>query len=104
MSLVVVAHLHARAGKEDDLLELLTSVIAATHDEEGCGLYALHRDVEDAQAFTMVEKWAGEEALGAHFETDHLKSLLARADELLDQPPVIKTHVAVPIGGDKGAL
>lgn len=104
MSLVVVAHLRARAGKEDELLAQLADVTEATHAEEGCIRYAVHRDVEDAQDFTMIEQWASREALAAHFETEHLRGLLARADELLDQPPVVKTHVAVPVGGEKGVL
>lgn len=104
MSIIVVAHLHAREGKEDDLLALLTTTIEATHQEEGCARYALHRNVDDAQAFTMIEEWASPEALGEHFGTPHLQALLARADELLDQAPDIRSHVAIPIGGAKGSI
>ena len=53
---------------------------------------------------TMIEEWASPEALGEHFGTPHLQALLARADELLDQAPDIRSHVAIPIGGAKGSI
>lgn len=104
MSLVLVAHIHARPGKEDELAEALGALVVASHGEEGCIAYALHRNVEDPLEFMTVEQWATPEAIGAHFETDHIAAVLARADELLSQPPDIRTYGAVPHGGDKGAL
>lgn len=104
MSLVVVAHINARPGKEDELQEALAALAVASHGEEGCIGYALHRNVQDPLEFTTVEQWATPEAIGAHFETDHLKALLARADELLAQPPDIRTYGPLPVGGDQGAL
>jgi quinol monooxygenase YgiN len=104
MSLVVIAHIHAREGKEAELEEALKALVLASHGEEGCIAYALHRNAEDALEFSTVEQWASPEAIAAHFETDHLKAVLARAEELLASPPDIRTYSAIPVGGDKGAL
>ncbi|WP_051470889.1 putative quinol monooxygenase [Patulibacter minatonensis] len=104
MTVVVVAHIHAREGKEAETEAALSELVAATHGEEGCLFYSLQKNVDDPQEFTTIEKWASPEALGGHFETDHLKAVLARAEELLDQAPDIRTYGAIPIGGDKGEL
>ncbi|MDO9409795.1 putative quinol monooxygenase [Patulibacter sp.] len=104
MSLVVIAHIRAKEGQEAAVEEALSALVLASHDEEGCIAYALHRNVEDPRDFSTVEQWASPEAIGAHFETDHLKAVLARAEELLDGAPDIRTYSAIPVGGDKGAL
>lgn len=104
MTVVVVAHINAREGKEAETEAALAVLVAASHDEEGCLFYALHRSVDDPTEFTTIEKWTGPEALGAHFEQDHLKAVLARADELLAKAPDIRSYGAIPVGGTKGEL
>lgn len=104
MSLVVVARLHARPGKEDDLQEALSALAVASHGEEGCIGFALHRNVQDPLEFTTVEQWTAPEAIDSHFSTDHIEAVLARADELLSEPPDIRTYGPLPVGGAKGRL
>lgn len=104
MTVVVVAHIHAREGKEADTEAALSELVVATQKEEGCLFYALHKNVEDPRDFTTVEKWASPEAVAGHFETDHLKAVLGRVEELLDQAPDIRTFAAIPLGDERGAL
>ena len=83
MGLRVVAHLEGRPEKASELKGLLEGLIAPTHQEAGCIAYELLEDVEDPAKFTFVEEWASDEALAAHFETEHIQNALARLPELL---------------------
>jgi quinol monooxygenase YgiN len=104
MTVVVVAHIHAREGKEADTEAALSELVLATQGEEGCLFYALHKNVDDPRDFTTIEKWTSQEALGGHFETPHLQAVLGRAEELLDRAPDIRTYAAIPLGGERGEL
>ena len=102
---VVVGSLKARPGREDELEEALGGLVAPTHAETGCILYALHRALDDPARFAFVERWESREALDAHLGSPHVSKLLERADELLAEPADIVAYDARPLGEPrKGAL
>ncbi len=102
---VVVATVEVKAGSEEAVLALLQTAIEATHAEEGCLSYALHRDYEEPLRFVMVERWASREALDAHFTQPHLAALFAALPEHVAAPPVIVRTEPVPLGdAAKGVL
>lgn len=102
---VVVGSLKARPGKEDEAAEALAGLVAPTHAEDGCILYSLHQGVDDKTRFAFVERWESQEQLQAHLGSDHIAALIARADELLAEPPDIVAYGALPAGEDhKGSL
>jgi quinol monooxygenase YgiN len=103
--IVVVGSLKARPGQEDALDGALADLVAPTHAEAGCILYALHRGVDDPARFAFVERWESREHLDAHLGSSHVSALLERADELLAEPADIVVYDAAP-GGEarKGAL
>ena len=102
---VVVGSLRARPGKEDEAAEALAGLVAPTHAEDGCLLYSLHQGADDGTRFAFVERWASQEQLQAHLGSDHIAAVLARADELLAEPPDIVVYGALPAGEDrKGSL
>lgn len=104
-AVVVVATVQVKPGSEDAALAALETAIAATHGEEGCLSYALHRDYENPQRFVMVERWASREALEAHFGTPHLGALFAALPDLVAAPPEIIRTEPVPLGdATKGVL
>ena len=65
-AVVVVAHMKATEGNEDEVRQRLLDLVATTHSEDGCERYALHADVGDPSAFTFVEKWRDMDALVTH--------------------------------------
>jgi quinol monooxygenase YgiN len=103
---VVTALIQVRPEDVDRALPVLETAITATHAEPGCITYALHRDVEDASRFVIVEKWASPEALAEHAQTPHLKQLFADLGPLLAAPPTIVRTEPIPVGepGGKGLL
>lgn len=99
--IVVVGSLKAKPGKEAETAEALGSLVGPTHAEDGCILYSLHQGVEDRTRFAFVERWASQEQLGAHLQSDHIAAVLARADDLLSEPPDIVVYGALPQGEEK---
>ncbi len=86
------------------MLEILRGVIAASHAEDGCVKYTLHRATTDPGAFSIVEKWRSQADLDAHFKEPHLEPV-ADALELLCEPPRILFCEPVEVGDpDKGSL
>jgi quinol monooxygenase YgiN len=102
--LVVLAALHAVAGREDEARATIQAVQLETHKEPGCLLYALHVDEADPCAFVFVEAWESDAALDAHLASAHVQHLIAKSDELFDRPVEIRRLTALPNGDAKGAV
>ena len=80
----VVATIKAKAGKEKELENVLTSLVMETHKEPGCLTYALHRSVNNAATFIFVEKWASETALNSHLQSPHIAKAMAQKEALIE--------------------
>jgi quinol monooxygenase YgiN len=91
-TLRVVAHLRAKAGKEEELKALLCGLIAPTRQEAGYLEYQLYQNKADSQDFTFVEEWESDLALDAHLASPHLVSAIARLPELLEGDADIRRY------------
>jgi quinol monooxygenase YgiN len=102
---VVVGSFKAEPGKEAEGLEAFKALLEPTHGEDGCILYALHQGQDDPSELAFIERWASREALNTHLESDHVKAILARAQELFGDSGKITVYESVP-GGEavKGSL
>ncbi|HLS76723.1 MAG TPA: putative quinol monooxygenase [Nocardia sp.] len=96
--IVVVATITAKPGHEDDVEKVLSDVASAVHAEDGCLRYALHRKTGAPGVFVMVEKWASQEALGAHMKGAAMRQLGAGLRDHLAAAPDIATLEVVPAG------
>ena len=65
---VVVGSFKINPGKEEEALDAFKALVAPTHGEDGCILYALHRGVEDPARLTFIERWESRELLDAHLD------------------------------------
>ena len=100
----VIATMKVRPEDEERALGILEGVIAASHGEEGCVKYTLHRATNEPGAFAIVEVWRSQEDLEAHFKEPHMAPI-AQAFELLVEPPQILFCEPVAMGDpEKGAL
>jgi quinol monooxygenase YgiN len=95
---VVAATVQVKPESKDQALSAITTAIQATHGEDGCLAYALHRDTQDPTRFVIIEKWASGDALKEHGETAHLKALFATLGPLLTGAPTIVYTTPVPAG------
>ena len=89
-TITVVATFQAKQGKEEELKNIFTSVLAPTRAEAGCINYDLHQSPDDPAKFLFHENWASLAALDAHLKAPHIAPLLARMDEFCAVPPEIK--------------
>lgn len=102
---VVTGSFTINPGKEQEALEAFTELVAPTHAEEGCILYALNRGTDDPGRLTFIERWESRELLEAHLGSPHVSALLERAQELWGDNGEITIFEAVPAGDqDKGSL
>ena len=102
MPVVVVAVLRVKPESVDALRPKLINVVAETHKEDGCQLYALH---ETEGAFVFVEQWADQAALQNHVGGPGVTTLLKEiGDDLVGAPDIMVT-TPIPAGEPaKGAL
>ena len=71
---VGVVHVRAAEGKAEEVIAAFTTCIEKTHEEEGCLLYALHRDNADPHHLVLLERWRSQEDLDAHFATPPIRT------------------------------
>jgi quinol monooxygenase YgiN len=101
---VVVGSFAARDGREAEATEAFRALVDPTHAEDGCILYALHRGHDDPRKLAFIERWESKELLEAHLGSDHVKAILARADDLFASAD-ITVYDALPGGQErKGSL
>jgi quinol monooxygenase YgiN len=74
---VLEVHLEAAPGREKELEEHLSALLAPTREEPGCLAYELQNDSEDPRRFLFYEKFKDQAALDAHLATAHFQKLVA---------------------------
>jgi len=97
---VVVGAFTARDGRESEAEEAFKALVDPTHAEDGCILYALHQGNDDPRRLAFIERWESKELLQDHLESDHVKAVLAVADDLFSSAD-ITVYDALPGGEDK---
>jgi quinol monooxygenase YgiN len=104
MSVEVVAEIELVPGSEEETLEALRELVEATHaNDDGCILYALHRDLAEPTRVVMIEQWESGEALAAHGATDHIAAL--RSNPGIAAPARVLVLEGLGYGdADKGRL
>ncbi len=104
---VVVVDVVAAEGRGDAVVEAFEAVTGPTHAEQGCLLYALHRDTADPHHFVLVERWRSQEDLDAHMALPHTGELFAFAgtEGNLARPPQLSVMAGLGLGTPaKGSL
>ncbi len=91
----VVARIHARPGKEEELKAVLLELLGPTRREAGCREYRLYQNKEDPRELTFIEEWDSDAALDAHLATPHLEAGVAAMAELVDEEPDVRRYVLV---------
>ena len=95
MTLRVVAHLTAKPDTIEETRRALMALVDSTRAESGCILYELTQNNSDPTDFTFVEEWASHAALDAHLQSEHIRHLQTRGDELFACPPDIRRYTLI---------
>jgi quinol monooxygenase YgiN len=88
MSLIVIAEMTAKPGKEEELQAELLKLVEATRKEDGCLQYDLHAAVDNPRGFVFIENWTSREALEKHFQSPHIADFRKVQGELREAPRV----------------
>jgi quinol monooxygenase YgiN len=83
-----------------DLLEALRGILEPSRVERGCLSYRLYEDVEDTNAFVLLEEWATQADLERHISKDNQRRLLTLMDLLSEQPELRFNTVSHTAGMD----
>jgi quinol monooxygenase YgiN len=83
--LTLIAYLHAKPEKRDELVALMHSWVAPTRSEAGCVDYHLHDCEEDPNLFVFYENWRTREDFEEHLEMPYLKSFWGRRLDFLTE-------------------
>jgi len=83
-----------------DLLETLRGMLEPARVERGCLSYRFYEDVEDRNAFVLLEEWKTQKDLESHLRTDNQRWLLAVMDLLGEQPELRFNTVSHTAGMD----
>lgn len=87
--IIMTVLFQALPGKEAELREALTGLLAPTRQEDGCIFYDLHVAADDPSKLLFHESWASDEHHKAHDRTPHIQALRAKIGGL--SLPAVKT-------------
>lgn len=96
--IVLDVKFHLKDGCRDEAIAAMKTVAAATLQENGCAEYRFALPLNDNDPIVLFEEWESQDALNAHFETEHLASFRAKMEQVLQQPPVIRRYVVTEAG------
>ena len=77
--------------KQKEVMQTLLSMIESTGKERGCLSHHVFRDIEDENAFSLIEEWETREDLDQHTRSAKFGVLLG-TKSLLCEPPNIHIH------------
>lgn len=72
--IVVIGEFRLPPEHHRQALAAMQRVIAASCAEPGCLDYSYAEDVLEAGLFRVSEAWQSREALGTHFDSDHMQT------------------------------
>ena len=89
-----------RPDRRNDLLETMRGMLEPARVERGCLSYRLYEDVENRNAFILLEEWTTQEDLERHLSKDTQRGLLALMDLLSERPELRFDTVSHSAGMD----
>jgi len=91
LMIILTIRMHAFPEKQKEVMQTLLSMIEPTGKEKGCLSYDAFCNIEDKNAFSMLEAWENREYLEHHLRSDRFGVLLGTRS-LLVKPLEMKIH------------
>lgn len=98
--MLVTLRMIVRPEKRSNFLETMRGMLEPARVERGCLSYCLYEDVENKNAFILLEEWATQEDVERHIRTDNQRRLLALMDILSEKPELWFNTVSQTAGMD----
>lgn len=89
--IIVTLSMVVKAEERENLLQIVRMILEPTRVEKGCLNYHCYQDVEDKDAFVILEQWETQQDLERFIQSRNYQQLLT-AMELLIEAPEIKIN------------
>jgi len=89
---IQLVHVSIRPEQRDRWLALVRANAARTRAEDGCEGFRIGEDLETANSFVLVERWASMEAQYGHFRTPEFGQLMGDLGDIVAAPPEVTIH------------
>lgn len=87
--IVVTLRMVVIPEKREDCLKTIRCILEPVRVQPGCLSFYLYQDVENENAFILLEEWTTRETLEGHIRDKNYRKLLALMD-FLSEPPQVK--------------
>jgi quinol monooxygenase YgiN len=98
--LIVAGTIQVEPDHREEMLRAVQPMVEATRAEAGCRAYAFSPATDDPGLVHLYELWEDQEALEAHFASDHMAAWRKRSAEL----PILGRDIAKYIISEVGTL
>ena len=78
----IIAKFIVNNGEEKEFIKLVDELGVASRAEEGCIEYILHKNVEQALTFCIIEKWKDQAAIDAHNSSSHFTTIVPKITKI----------------------
>ena len=92
----IVAKIHPKAGKEEELQARILANIPLVRKENGCLRYDLHKNRGD-NTLMFYEIWADKDAFKAHAEAPHMLTYRAETKDWLEKPTEVSIWSSINV-------
>jgi len=86
--------MNALPEKRKEVFQTLLSMIEGIRQEKGCRSFQVFQDIEDENAFSLVQEWETREDLEYHMRSDRFSVLLG-TNILLNEKQDIQIHTVL---------
>ncbi len=86
-------------NREEEAIDLFTSMTEATLQESGCRMYQVHRSREEPRRFFLYEQYEDDKALEAHRKSPHFEQHVQRGLFRILESRTPDTWIALQLPG-----
>jgi quinol monooxygenase YgiN len=90
--IIIAGNVTVKPDRRDEWLQVAMAMSRASQAEDGCVTYRFYQDLEDPNLMLLFEVWESEEALEAHFKTDHIAEYRSKIPELIAGPSKLNRY------------
>lgn len=97
--IVVIGSFIAKEGQRDTALALSLAHVHRSRIEDGCLMFSINIDAENANRLVFVEEWRDMAALKAHFKVPECMEFASRINELAESVAPLNLYEATVLSG-----
>ncbi len=97
--IVVIGSFIAKEGQRDTALALSLAHVQRSRTEDGCLMFSVNIDAENANRLVFVEEWRDMAALKGHFKVPACMEFSSRLNELAESVAPLNIYEATLLSG-----